>query len=1185
MRILFAIGFCLFGFWVSADAQRWNTQFDHIGVRDGLPEGHVYQILQDSMGFIWLASYEGLYRYDGQSVEAMGIRSDESSGLSNNRAHSLALDGSKALWVGTNRGLNRLDLQTGKSTFIPLDTAFAGGVQDPLVQTLYLDQEWLWASTSRAIFRIPLHADGATRGLATPSTVTRIIKLPDGQICLLMSGALWTLDPEAETWSILRHDLTDGRQPLTVLAISPDRSNQLWIGTNRGPARLIDLDQVAMDHLPEQLRRPAGVILEDERGTLWIEIDGGLAEWNRDAEKVSLHLASLTFAERLRSPSVHAIFEDQSGNIWFGNHLGVDKINPSRIRFHLFQLFPDVPYEAEENHIQRLAEGSDGRLFFFTRRGVYWMNDWQDRLHAVRGQPYPFFLECFLALPDGGMLMGWSRPGQGVWQWDAQSNQMKPWPESPLPKGTQVFHLVFDKKDSTILWMCTSRGLCRFDLHSATTTWFKPPGGGEQGILPVRRMLQTNDGNIWMDANGVFTMLDPVSATWQSWKQGAELSSASRGPRIRDMISGRADTLWLAYEDGLYRFTRKDGKFRHYHTGNGLQGGNLVYALQMDAVGDIWLNTFNQIIRLHPSTETFTSFSAIHGVHTTFNRMSAITFSDGTMAFGGANGLVRFDPYEIHPSQRFPSVVLRSVRVRNQPLEMEENVELLRDLKVDYQDNGFTFEVVALDYTGDTRQAFSWKLEGFDGDWIDATGSVGRITYTNLPPGKFTLQVKAANSDGMWPKQPQLEIPIRIFPPYWEMVWFRMLIALILGGMITFLLMKTRQIRRLREEKRLADRTAGYRSKFLTNMSHEIRTPMNAILGLNHLLLDTALQPRQREYVETISQSADNLMWIINDVLDQARIESGQYSFVRRDFNLDQQLDLLRRMFGFKAEEKGLVFEIIRDPHIPEYLVGDPVRLMQVLINLTGNALKFTETGSIRIQVRLLPGSTMDHRVRFDVEDTGRGIDPEDQVAIFESFHQIGDDAEVVRTGTGLGLSIARELVEQQKGQIGVESYKNRGSVFWFELDFDEGKAPETRKKQTPVVLPAGLQILLVEDTPFNQMLAVEVLRKYLPDVRVEVAENGAVAMARLDKSTYDLVLMDVKMPVMDGLEATRMIRAMEKGTDRHLPVLGLTANAISEQQDECFLSGMDDMLTKPLQPEELIETIARLITRIQNPE
>ncbi|MEZ5031262.1 MAG: ATP-binding protein [Saprospiraceae bacterium] len=1184
MRMLIVMVCCLLGLWDSAIAQGWNTQFDHVGARDGLPEGHVYQILQDSLGFIWMASYEGLFRLDGQSVEAMGIRTDESSGLSNNRARCLALEGSEALWVGTSRGLNRLDLRTHQTTFIPLDTALAGGIEDPLIQTLFMDGDWLWVSSSKAVFRIPLHGHGTVRGVATPALVTRIIKLPDGQICLLMSGALWMLDPTAEIWSLLPRDWAAGHPGLTALAISPDRSNQFWIGTNRGPGRLTERGQVDMPDLPEELQRPAGVLLEDERGALWIEIDGGLAEWDREGGEVRLHLASLAHAERLRSPSVHTIFQDRSGNIWFGNHLGADRINPSRIRFHLFQFFPDAPYEAEENHVQRLAEAPDGRLFFFSRRGVYWMKDWDERIHEVEGQPYPFFLEGFLPLPDGRMLMGWSAPGQGVWQWDARSNRIRPWPDSPLPTGTQVFQMAFDIADSTRMWISTSRGLCSFDLQAKTTDWFEPPGGGIKGSVPVRRFHQTSDRNIWMDANGVFTMLNPGKGTWQVWKQGAELASASRGSRIRDVIAGRGDTLWLAYEDGLYRFTRSDGQFQHYHTGNGLKGGNLVYALQMDAAGNIWFNTFNQIIRLHPATETFTYFSEIHGVYTTFNRLCAITFSDGTMGFGGANGLIRFDPREIRPARRFPPVVLRSVRVGNRSLAMEENVEFLKDLQVDYQDNGFTFEVVALEFTGEHYQSFAWKLEGFDGDWIEA-GPVGRITYTNLPPGAYTLLVKAANGDGQWSTRAQLTIPIRIFPPYWEMAWFRMLMALIAVGLISYLVMKTRQIQRLREEKRLADRTAGYRSKFLTNMSHEIRTPMNAILGLNHLLLDTDLQPRQREYVETIRQSADNLMWIINDVLDQARIESGQYSFVRRDFNLDQQLDLLRRMFGFKAEEKGLTFVITRDPQIPHYLIGDPVRLMQVLINLTGNALKFTDQGSIRIRASLQAGHTMDHRVRFEVSDTGSGIDPEDQVAIFDSFHQIGDDAEVVRTGTGLGLSIARELVEQQDGRIGVESRKNHGSTFWFELEFDTGAPPETGQKQAHEELPSGLHILLVEDMPFNQMLAVEVLRKYLPDVQVEVAENGAVALTRLESSAFDLVLMDVKMPVMDGLEATRAIRALENGTGRHVPILGLTANAITEQQEECRLAGMDDMLTKPLQPEELIAAIARLLINLRAPE
>ena len=303
-----------------------------------------------------------------------------------------------------------------------------------------------------------------------------------------------------------------------------------------------------------------------------------------------------------------------------------------------------------------------------------------------------------------------------------------------------------------------------------------------------------------MDANGVFTMLNPGKGTWQVWKQGAELASASRGSRIRDVIAGRGDTLWLAYEDGLYRFTRSDGQFQHYHTGNGLKGGNLVYALQMDAAGNIWFNTFNQIIRLHPATETFTYFSEIHGVYTTFNRLCAITFSDGTMGFGGANGLIRFDPREIRPARRFPPVVLRSVRVGNRSLAMEENVEFLKDLQVDYQDNGFTFEVVALEFTGEHYQSFAWKLEGFDGDWIEA-GPVGRITYTNLPPGNYTLHSYATlGSDG----QPgaTLSTPFIVQATLLQTRWFQVLLGLGTLGVV-FLAYRSRLSALRRNERRL----------------------------------------------------------------------------------------------------------------------------------------------------------------------------------------------------------------------------------------------------------------------------------------------------------------------------------------------------------------------------------------------
>jgi signal transduction histidine kinase/CheY-like chemotaxis protein len=430
----------------------------------------------------------------------------------------------------------------------------------------------------------------------------------------------------------------------------------------------------------------------------------------------------------------------------------------------------------------------------------------------------------------------------------------------------------------------------------------------------------------------------------------------------------------------------------------------------------------------------------------------------------------------------------------------------------------------------------------------------------------------------------------------WHVTWFpagilvesTSVIRFFTVGALSILLLQRfietqRRAQVLKIEREEAERATRAKSEFLANMSHEIRTPLNAIIGMADVLAGTPLTGDQRRCVEVSQRNGEGLLTLVNDILDLSKVEAGRVELENTEFDLREVLARAAEVVEARAKAKGLWVRHSIAPDVPAYLIGDPNRLRQVAINLLGNAIKFTDKGGVEVRAENDPKDPAAGHLRFGVSDTGIGIPADKLQSVFESFTQADSSTTRKYGGTGLGLTISRQLVELMGGAIHVESTPGEGSTFFFTVKLTaQEKQSQEPQKEKPVAtiaelenLTRGMRILLADDAPDNRFLILSYLNN--TGSRIEIAENGEEAVAKFRAAGYDLVLMDIEMPVMDGFAATRAIRQLEKATNTpQTPVLALTAHAFSEMQQKCFDAGFTDVLTKPIRKLALLEGLLR---------
>lgn len=1140
---------------------------------DGFSSSIIFSIVQDQQGYIWFGTgYDGLLRYDGENVVNYQHHSDDINSLAHNNAGNLALDSKNKLWIGSWGGsASILDLQTAKFTQYQYNQTKPDTLSDNRIQSIFEDQQgFIWLGSfqnglnkfdaqQQVFTRFPFAQ--LTKNSSSHARIWDIAQTEQHGLWLGTGYGLNHYNIKTNTFSHFIADLGKQHQAHNrIRNVLPLPGDRLLLGTDDG-VLTFDITHQTFTTLDIEGYNSIGAIysmIKTSFGQYWVSSQSGVFGFSLD--DLTLKKVKLGIDDHCSQ----TLFEDNKGTIWLTcEGLGIFKIVPST----LFNLHTSAVYSV-------MVTPDDNLLIATRHQGVKKWQPGQDQMTALAQDTIGIKQQTVLSMVQGSQGDIWHCSHDSVFKINSSGvqQQIRP-PQTSRHSDLFKNFTVMNKDASGNLWIGTHNGL--FIIKALTNDFdYLQSDNKDPHTLSdpsVVNISQDRHGRMWVATRNGLNLWHKDKQQFQQFHFTQPTDQNLEKNYIYAVYPGKNKNIWVGTLNGLFLLDPETGLYNRYGRDSGFINDTIL-SISQDSSGNLWLMTPLGLSKFDPKTSRAENFDKRDGLSgSRYSARPSAQTSDGTIYFPSGDGIHYFNPTTFEKGQSSAKTLLTNFEILGSQKRNKLIPVNMSQINLAHDENHIKFEFSTLDILNASFIDYSYKLEGLDEHWIE-NGTANTATYTNLSSGDYHFKVRAAVK-GKLRYDNELAVKVHIATPWWQQRWMLVFYTGLVILTFSYAIKRSNKTVAIALESSRLAAASKVKNQFLANMSHEIRTPLTTIIGQSQAIIHGNVDSAELlQEVHIIHDSSLHLLALVNDILDLTKIEENKFELESTPQDLHLLLSDLHNMFFVQAKIKRLSFTINAALPYPFIINIDNLRLKQILINLCANAIKFTDKGMVTLNI-----SSKNKRLTFNVIDTGIGMSQMQLTQVFNPFIQGDNSISRKFGGSGLGLSLSKQLASLMGGEISVRSELAHGSVFTLTLPVSAISEPAHLSNQAKplheLVMPDKLfsgQILLAEDHPENNRLIKRILTKL--GLAVHTAVNGFEVLDLYEKHLPKVILLDIHMPEMDGLQAYKRLR--ELGCRQ--PIIALTANAMTHEIDKYMTMGFDGHLKKPIEMQGFIATIAK---------